>query len=365
MHTREEFVDLMKVFLAGRAAEEVVFGRITNGAANDLERVTEIARSMVFEFGMSEVAPSRTMRADNYALSEETKRLRDSEQARLTDHAYAEATAPARQAPRGARPRRDGAAREGDARSRTSSRRCSRTWCPSRARPRRSGPCARSAHARLTRRAGSIARRVRGIHHLGVAVDRSRRGDRDLRAPLRRTARAPRAARRAGRRGRVDARRREPLRARQPDGGRHAGRSLPRAARAGHAPRRARERRPRGDARRARVGGRAADRPTFRGRGCSGSRSRSSIPIPSTAFSRRWLRVADDLVRIEIGLDGGQILSALVSAASADALERQLGAGAVADGRAQAEDGDDPARARRGSLYAKRFARETRVGFDA
>jgi cell division protease FtsH len=91
LHTREEFVDLMMVFLAGRAAEEVVFGRITNGAASDLERVTQIARSMVFEFGMSEVAPSRTMRADNYALSEETKRLRDSEQARLTDRAYEEA----------------------------------------------------------------------------------------------------------------------------------------------------------------------------------------------------------------------------------------------------------------------------------
>jgi cell division protease FtsH len=40
---------------------------------------------------MSEASPSRTMRADNYALSEETKRLRDSEQARLTDHAYEEA----------------------------------------------------------------------------------------------------------------------------------------------------------------------------------------------------------------------------------------------------------------------------------
>jgi cell division protease FtsH len=91
MHTREEFLDLMMVYLAGRAAEEIVFGRITNGAANDLERVTAIARSMVFEFGMSEVAPSRTMRADNYALSEETKRLRDSEQARLTDHSYEEA----------------------------------------------------------------------------------------------------------------------------------------------------------------------------------------------------------------------------------------------------------------------------------
>jgi cell division protease FtsH len=91
LHTREEFVDLMTVFLAGRAAEEIVFGRITNGAANDLERVTDIARSMVFEFGMSEIAPARTMRADNYALSEETKRLRDSEQARLTDYAYQEA----------------------------------------------------------------------------------------------------------------------------------------------------------------------------------------------------------------------------------------------------------------------------------
>jgi ATP-dependent Zn protease len=46
---------------------------------------------MVFEFGMSEIAPARTMRADNYALSEETKRMRDSEQARLTDYAYEEA----------------------------------------------------------------------------------------------------------------------------------------------------------------------------------------------------------------------------------------------------------------------------------
>jgi cell division protease FtsH len=40
---------------------------------------------------MAESVSSRTLRADNYALSEETKRLRDSEQARLTDSAYAEA----------------------------------------------------------------------------------------------------------------------------------------------------------------------------------------------------------------------------------------------------------------------------------
>jgi ATP-dependent Zn protease len=40
---------------------------------------------------MSEGVVSRTMRADNYALSEETKRVRDQEQARLTDDAYQEA----------------------------------------------------------------------------------------------------------------------------------------------------------------------------------------------------------------------------------------------------------------------------------
>jgi cell division protease FtsH len=91
LHTKEELIDMMRVFLAGRAAEQVVFGRVTNGAANDLEKATELARAMVFDFGMSETVAARTMRADNYALSEESKRLRDAEQARLTDDAYAEA----------------------------------------------------------------------------------------------------------------------------------------------------------------------------------------------------------------------------------------------------------------------------------
>src|SRR2546430_1529880 len=91
LHTTEEFEDLLKVILAGRAAEEVVFGRITNGAANDLEKATEISRSMVFDYGMSRLVASRTMPAGNYALSEETQRLRDQEQARLTDEAFQEA----------------------------------------------------------------------------------------------------------------------------------------------------------------------------------------------------------------------------------------------------------------------------------
>jgi cell division protease FtsH len=91
LHTKEELIDLMKVLLAGRAAEQIVFGAVTNGAANDLDRVTDLARSMVFEFGMGEGVSSRTMRADNYALSEQTKQLRDLEQARLCDHAFEEA----------------------------------------------------------------------------------------------------------------------------------------------------------------------------------------------------------------------------------------------------------------------------------
>ena len=92
LHTKEEFLDVMKVALGRpRRRADRLRPRHRTAPSNDLEKVTEIARAMVFEYGMSEASPSRTMRADNYALSEETKRLRDSEQARLTDHAYEEA----------------------------------------------------------------------------------------------------------------------------------------------------------------------------------------------------------------------------------------------------------------------------------
>ena len=106
---------MMKVFLAGRAAEQVVFGRVTNGAANDLEKATGLARAMVFEYGMGEASSSRTMRADNYALSEETKRLRDAEQARLTDEAFEEAIRLLTKYRVASRPPRRRPARAGDA----------------------------------------------------------------------------------------------------------------------------------------------------------------------------------------------------------------------------------------------------------
>ena len=51
---RAELTDTMAMTLGGRAAEEIVFGEITTGASNDLEKVTETAKQMVMRFGMSE-----------------------------------------------------------------------------------------------------------------------------------------------------------------------------------------------------------------------------------------------------------------------------------------------------------------------
>jgi len=52
--TRAELLDTMAMTLGGRAAEEIVYGEITTGASNDLEKVTATAKQMVMRFGMSE-----------------------------------------------------------------------------------------------------------------------------------------------------------------------------------------------------------------------------------------------------------------------------------------------------------------------
>ena len=52
--SKAKFADDLAFALGGRAAEELVFGDVTTGAANDLERVTEIARAMVTRYGMSD-----------------------------------------------------------------------------------------------------------------------------------------------------------------------------------------------------------------------------------------------------------------------------------------------------------------------
>jgi hypothetical protein len=71
-----------------------------------------------------------------------------------------------------------------------------------------------------------------------------------------------------------------------------------------------------------------------------------------------------DHVRLEIAFDGGQIMGALVSSASADELDRALKGGEEGSLTLDAADGQYTVALRR-VVYVKRFARESRVGFGS
>jgi cell division protease FtsH len=62
LKTKEELLGEVDVLLGGRAAEQIVFGRISTGAGNDIQRATDIVRRMICEYGMSD-------RFENVALS--------------------------------------------------------------------------------------------------------------------------------------------------------------------------------------------------------------------------------------------------------------------------------------------------------
>ncbi|MCG6917374.1 MAG: ATP-dependent zinc metalloprotease FtsH [Deltaproteobacteria bacterium] len=98
--TREELLDRLSVLLGGRVAEELIFGDISTGAQNDLQRATDIARSMVTEYGMSEKLGLVTYAKERRPLfldtgfspakeySDGTAREIDSEVSRLLDEAH-------------------------------------------------------------------------------------------------------------------------------------------------------------------------------------------------------------------------------------------------------------------------------------
>ncbi|PIV23182.1 MAG: cell division protein FtsH [Deltaproteobacteria bacterium CG_4_8_14_3_um_filter_45_9] len=98
--TKTELLDRLAVLLGGRVAEEIVFGEISTGAHNDLQRATDIATSMVKEFGMSEklgyvtfekekqplFLPSSLFPAREY--SEDTAKQIDEEVKKIVDETY-------------------------------------------------------------------------------------------------------------------------------------------------------------------------------------------------------------------------------------------------------------------------------------
>jgi cell division protease FtsH len=87
LKTREELIDQMTVLLGGRVAEQVVFGAVTTGAANDLERVEEITHAMIHHYAMgSGDAPQAALK--DQALSDLTRRIRDEEQRELAFEAH-------------------------------------------------------------------------------------------------------------------------------------------------------------------------------------------------------------------------------------------------------------------------------------
>src|SRR4029079_10884092 len=103
--TKSALMDQLAMTLGGRAAEELVFHEVTTGAANDIEKVTSTAKSMVMRFGMSEKLGPRVL-GRNHDLpflgrdmgsepdySDEIAKEIDDEIRRVIEEAHASATA--------------------------------------------------------------------------------------------------------------------------------------------------------------------------------------------------------------------------------------------------------------------------------
>ena len=100
--TRSQLLARIKVLLGGRISEEIVFGDITTGAQNDLQKATELLRKMVTQFGMSEKLGPMTFGQTNEHIflgrdfghvrdySEEIATQIDSEMKRIINHLYDE-----------------------------------------------------------------------------------------------------------------------------------------------------------------------------------------------------------------------------------------------------------------------------------
>ena len=100
LQSKEEMLEELVTFVAGRAAEEIKFGTVTTGASNDIEKATDIARAMVTIYGMSEKMgmvglesiSNRYLDGSRYMnCSDETATLIDIEVRNMMDAAYKKA----------------------------------------------------------------------------------------------------------------------------------------------------------------------------------------------------------------------------------------------------------------------------------
>jgi cell division protease FtsH len=97
--TYEQMFDEMTSLMAGRAAEEVFFGKISTGALNDIERATKMAQSLVVYYGMSPLLGNISFYdstgQNDYGFtkpfSEKTAELIDQEVKRMVEEAYSRA----------------------------------------------------------------------------------------------------------------------------------------------------------------------------------------------------------------------------------------------------------------------------------
>ncbi|HEU4977977.1 MAG TPA: AAA family ATPase [Solirubrobacteraceae bacterium] len=83
LKNRDELVEQMAILLGGRVSEQIVFGAVTNGAANDLQRVAEITHAMVHQYAMGTSDSNNHTVSDPALLSDLTRRIRDEEQQQL------------------------------------------------------------------------------------------------------------------------------------------------------------------------------------------------------------------------------------------------------------------------------------------
>ena len=94
LYSTEQLMDSICMALGGRAAEDIVFGRITTGAQNDLERITKMAYSMIAIYGMNKKVGNvsyydpQNEYSFNKPYSEETAKTIDEEVKKLIDEAY-------------------------------------------------------------------------------------------------------------------------------------------------------------------------------------------------------------------------------------------------------------------------------------